>query len=193
MIEWNKGSVEMTKMALRCCLVMVMVSMVGCASLLGPRDFELPLSTLQSSLEKRFPFNNRYLGLFDIQLSAPRLDLQTGSNRIVTSFDAAIAPAWLKRSWQGNFALSGELAIDSVKNAVILTDPRVESLNIAGLDDRYAKQLQKVSGIIAEELFRGMPLYTFQPTEFRYGGTSFLPTKINTRGNGLVVTFEPVK
>lgn len=183
----------MTKMVHRFCLVMVLVILAACASLLGPRDMELPLSTLQSSLEKRFPFNNRYLGLFDIQLSAPRLGLQTGSNRIVTSFDAAIAPAWLKRSWQGNFALSGELAIDPVKNAVILTEPRVEKLTIAGFDDRYAKQLQKISGIIAEELFRGMPLYTFQPNEFRYGGTSFLPTKINTRGNGLVVTFEPVK
>lgn len=183
----------MTKMVFRFWLVVAMLALSACASLLGPRDLELPLSTLQSSLERRFPFNNRYLGLFDIQLRAPRLGLQTGSNRVITSFDAAIAPAWLKRSWQGNFALSGELAIDPVKNAVILTDPRVESLNIGGLDATYAKQLQKISGIIAEELFRGMPLYTFAPDEFLYGGTSFLPTKINTRSNGLVVTFEPVK
>lgn len=167
--------------------------LVGCASLLGPRDMEVPLATLQSSLEKRFPFNSRYLALFDIELSAPRMMLQPDTNRVVTSFDAAIAPAWLKRSWQGNFALSGELAIDPAKNAVIMTNPRVEALNIAGMDDKYSSQMKKIGSLLAEELFRGMPLYTFHPNEFRYGGTSFLPTKINTRVNGLVVTFEPVK
>lgn len=183
----------MTKMVLRISLAIAILSLSACASLLGPRDMEVPLSSLQASLEKRFPFNNRYLGLFDIQLSAPRLGLQPGSNRIVTNFDAAIAPAWLKRSWQGKFALSGELGIDPVKNAVILMDPRIESLNIDGMDEKYSRQLQKISAIIAEELFRGMPIYTFEPDAFRYGGTAFLPTKINTRGNGLVVTFEPVK
>lgn len=167
--------------------------LVGCASLLGPREMEVPLATLQSSLEKRFPFNNRYLALFDIELSAPRLNLQPDTNRVVTSFDAALAPAWLKRSLQGNFALSGELAIDPAKNAVIMTNPRVEALVIGGLDDKYSSQLKKIGSLLAEELFRGMPIYTFQPDEFRYSGTSFLPTKINTRSNRLVVTFEPVK
>ncbi|RJG04586.1 DUF1439 domain-containing protein [Noviherbaspirillum sedimenti] len=183
----------MTRVLPRLCLAVVACMLAACAGLLGPRNMEVPLSTLQASLEKRFPFNSRYLELFDIQLSAPRLRLQPDGNRVLTSFDAAIAPAWLKRSWQGNFALSGVLAIDPAKNAVILTEPRVETLNINGLDAKYASQLTKIGGLLVEQVFRGMPIYTFQPEDFRYGGASFLPTKINTQGNGLVVTFEPVK
>lgn len=173
--------------------ILLALVLAACAGMLGPREVDVPLSKLQASLEKRFPFNSRYLELFDIQLSSPRLSLQPNSNRVLTSFDAAIAPAWLKRSWQGNFALSGVLAVDPAKNAVILTDPRVETLNINGLDDKYARQLTKISGLLAEEVFRGPPLYIFQPDDFRYAGTSFFPTKINTQSNGLVVTFEPVK
>jgi hypothetical protein len=184
---------ELSKIIHRLCLATAALILAACASVLGPREIEVPLSTLQSSLEKRFPFNKRYLELFDIQLSAPRLSLQPGTNRVVTSFDAAITPAWLKRAWQGNFALSGELAIDPAKNAVIMINPQVETLTIAGLDDKYSNQLKKIGSLLAEELTRGMPLYTFQPEKFRYGATSFLPTKINTHGNGLVVTFEPVK
>lgn len=183
----------MTKLIARLLTLLLVLVLSACAGMLGPRDVEIPLSKLQASLEKRFPFNSRYLELFDIQLSSPRLSLQPAGNRVVTSFDAAIAPAWLKRSWQGDFALSGVLAVDPAKNAVVLNDPRVESLNIHGLDDKYARQLSKISGILVEEVFRGMPLYTFQPEDFRYGGSSFFPTKINTQSNGLVVTFEPVK
>ncbi len=167
--------------------------LAGCASLTGPRDVEVPLSTLQASLEKRFPFNSRYLELFDIQLSSPRVALQPDGNRIVTSFDATIGPVWLKRSWQGNFALSGVLAIDPARNAVVLNEPRVETLNINGLDARYSSQIARIGSLLVEEVFRGMPLYTFQPGDFQYGGRTFLPTKINTYGNGLVVSFEPVK
>ncbi|TCS36838.1 uncharacterized protein DUF1439 [Paucimonas lemoignei] len=183
----------MTRLFFRFSTILLALFLTACAGMLGPRDVDVPLSKLQASLEKRFPFNSRYLELFDIQLSSPRLSLQPNGNRVVTSFDASIAPAWLKRSWQGNFALSGVLAVDPAKNAVVLTDPRVESLNINGLDDKYARQLTKVSSLLTEEVFRNMPLYTFQPEDFRYGGTSFFPTKINTQSNGLVVTFEPVK
>lgn len=183
----------MTRFIARLFVLLLTLVLAACAGMLGPRDVEVPLSKLQASLEKRFPFHSRYLELFDIQLSSPHLSLLPADNRIITTFDASIAPAWLKRSWQGSFALSGVLAVDPAKNAVVLTDPRVESLTINGLDDKYARQLTKIGGILTEELFRDMPLYTFQPGDFRYGGTSFLPTKINTQSNGLVVTFEPVK
>lgn len=183
----------MTRAIVRFFAVLLALFLAACASMMGLRDVEVPLSRLQASLEKRFPFNSRYLELFDIQLSSPRLALQPDGNRMLASFDASIAPGWLKRSWQGNFALSGVLAIDPARNAVVLTDPRVETLNMHGLDDKYARQLVKIGSLLAEEVFRGMPLYTFQPEDFRYGGTTFFPTKINTYRDGLVVSFEPVK
>lgn len=167
--------------------------LTSCAHLLGPRDVEVPLSTLQASLNNRFPLNNRYLELFDINISSPRLAFQPGTNRIVTTLDAAIAPMWIKKSWKGNFALSGVLALDSARQAVILTDPRVENMNIDGVDPSYANQVAKIGGFLATQVFKDIPLYTFTSHDFRYGGTSFFPTKINTKTNGLVVTFEPVR
>lgn len=186
---------RLLRLLTRFALVVVMAATVlgGCAGLLGPRNVEVPLSTLQASLERRFPFNNRYLELFDIQLRTPRLSLEPGTSRVVTTFDAAIAPAWLKRSWQGSFALSGMLGLDPARNAVILVDPRVDTFNLNGVDPAYSRQVAKIAGLLAEQVFRDMPLYTFQPDDFRYGGTTFLPTKINTGTNGLVVTFEPAR
>jgi hypothetical protein len=165
----------------------------ACAGMMGPREYTVPLHKLQESMSRKFPFNNRYLDLLDINISNPRLAMQPQSNRLVTSMDALVAPPFLQKSWKGTFTLSGGLRFDAGRNAIMLSDPRVEGFAIDGLDPLYSRQIAKVGSLIAEQLFRDTPLYTFRPDELRYGGTSFLPTKINARANGLVVTFEPVR
>lgn len=167
--------------------------LASCATLLGPRNVEIPLAKLQESVENRFPFNNRYLELLDISVTNPRIALQPGTNRILTSMDASIAPPFLTSSWKGNFAVSGNLKFDPSRNALVLAEPRVEQFAVDGLDPLYANQAKKIGGLLAEHILANMPLYTFQPDELRYGGTSFTLSKITTKPNSLVVTFEPAK
>jgi Protein of unknown function (DUF1439) len=171
----------------------VVLLIAACAALLGPRNVEIPLSRLQESIANRFPFNNRYLALLDVSVSNPRIALQPDSNRILTSMDTTIAPSFLDKSWTGNIAVSGQLRVDPVKNAVLLAEPRVEKFTVNGADVPYANQIAKIGSLLAEELLRDMPLYTFSPEDFRYAGRNFLPTRITTKTNGLVVTFEPAK
>jgi Protein of unknown function (DUF1439) len=167
--------------------------LAACATLLGPREMEVPLARIQQSLERRFPFNNRYLELLDIRVTNPRVSLLPDANRILTSMDTAIAPPFLKRSWHGNLSVSGELRIDPARNAVVLGDPRVETFNIDGLDPLYANQVAKIGRLLAEQMLADYPLYTFRPEELRFGGASFYPSRIATRGDALVVSFEPVR
>lgn len=169
------------------------VLLSACAGLAGPRQVEVPLYKLQQSLAGRFPFNNRYLDLLDISVSNPRIALQPNTNRILTSLDALVAPPFLQKSWKGNFTLSGALRYEPSRNAIMLADPRVEGFAIDGLDPLYARQIGKIGSLLAEQVLREVPLYTFRPDELRYAGTSFIPTRINTALNGLVVTFEPVR
>ncbi len=181
----------------RCVLLFAWIAMTlvlsSCATLLGSRDVEIPLATLQESISKRFPFNNRVLELLDIRVTNPRVMLQPESNRILTSMDTTVAPPFLKKSWTGNFAVSGQLRFDPARNALLLADPRVETFNINGLDPLYANQLTRIGSILAEQLLKDVPLYTFRPEDLRYAGTMFNPTKITTRPSGLVVTFEPAR
>lgn len=165
----------------------------SCAAMLGPRQIDVPLYKLQESLSRRFPFNNRYLDLLDINVSNPRISLQPNTNRLLTSLDALVAPPFLQKSWKGSFTLSGALRYDPSRNAIMLADPRVEGFAIDGLDPLYARQIGKAGGLLAEQVLRDVPLYTFRPDELRYAGTNFIPTRINTALNGLVVTFEPVR
>ena len=167
--------------------------LAACASLLGPREVDIPLALLQQSIANRFPFNNRYLELLEVRVTNPRVTLQPDTNRIVTSMDTSIAPPFTGKSWSGSLSISGQLQVDPSRNALVLADPRVENLAINGLDSPYAKQIARVAGLVGEQLLKDLPLYTFQPDDFRYGGSNFFPTKITTKASGLVVTFEPVK
>ncbi|WP_247869761.1 DUF1439 domain-containing protein [Herbaspirillum sp. ST 5-3] len=173
--------------------MIVTAFLASCASMLGPRDVEIPLARLQEAVANRFPFNNRYLELLDIRLTNPHVALQPDSNRILTSMDASIAPPLTNRSWAGNFAVSGQLKFDPSRNALVLGDPRVETFNVSGLDPLYANQIAKVGRLLAEELLKDIPLYTLRPGDLHYAGTSMIPTKITTKANALVVTFEPAR
>ena len=174
-------------------VVLAALFLASCATLLGPRNVEIPLAKLQESIASRFPFNNRFLELLDIRVTNPRVALQPDANRILTSMDASIAPPFMNRSWNGNLAVSGQLRFDPARNSLVLAEPRVETFNVSGLDPLYANQITRVGTLLAEQLLKDIPLYTFRPDELRYGGVAFNPARIMTRSNGLVVTFEPAR
>lgn len=165
----------------------------GCAGLLGPRQVELPLYKLQASLDKRFPFNNRILELFDIELTRPQLSIQPGTDRLALSMEANIAPPFTSQSWHGSLMLSGRLAIDTLRNGVFLRDARVERFEVAGIDGARQRQVVKVGNILMDKLIVDTPLYTFRPDDLRYGGVQFVPTRISTTPSGLRVTLEPAR
>lgn len=165
----------------------------ACASLLGPREMNIPLAQLQEAIATRFPFNNRYLQLLDIRVTNPRVTMLPDTNRILTSMDTSVAPPFMNKAWNGNLAISGRLHFDPSVNALVLAEPRVETFNVQGLDPLYSNRIVAAGSLIAEQLFKNIPLYTFSPDELKYAGTRFNPTKITTGKNGLVVTFEPAR
>jgi hypothetical protein len=174
-------------------LIAASLFLTSCATLLGPREVEIPLAQLQEAIANRFPFNSRYLQLLDVKVSNPHVTLQPESSRILTSMDTSIMPPFMNTAWAGNFAVSGQLRFDPTRNALVLAEPRVENFMVHGLDPLYANQIGRIGSFLAEELLKDVPLYAFQPNDFRYGGTNFMPSKITTTSNALVVTFEPAK
>lgn len=164
----------------------------ACASLVGPRDVDVPLVKLQQGLERRFPLNHRILSVFDVQLSKPQLALLPG-DRIGLTLDAKVAPPFMQQTWRGNLALSGRLVLDATRNAVFLSDARIDRVAVDGVDPALQRQFIKVANLIGEQLMRETPLYSFRADELRYAGVQFTPTHLAMTPAALVVTFEPLK
>lgn len=172
---------------------MLLTLVSGCASLLPPQEIEIPLSRLQQSVQKNFPFNARYSDLFEVNLSNPVLSLQPVSERVVLALDARVQPPLIKTPWQGELLISGGLRIDPARRAVVLTEPRLENIKLDIVTGTYTSRLARLGTQLAEDLIGETVLYTFAPDAFVVAGKRFVPTGITTRKNSLVVSFEPAK
>lgn len=167
--------------------------LAACASVIGPRQIELPLWRLQEGIDRRFPLNDRVLELFDVQLSRPQLALLPDSDRVALTMDASFAPAFFRQSWSGSMSLSGRLAVDATRNAIFMREARVDHLAIDGADAELQRQFAKVANVLIAEMTRDMPLYRFHPEQLRYVGVQFVPTRIDATARAVVVTVEPEK
>lgn len=173
--------------------LMLLTLLSGCASLLPPQEIEIPLSRLQQSIQKKFPYTERYFSLLDVTLSNPVLSTQPAADRMLIALDAQVLPPLIKTPWQGELLVSGSLRIDPVRRVVLLTEPRLENIKLDAATGSYTSRVARLGKQLAEDLIGETVLYSFAPDAFVVAGKRFVPTGITTRKDSLVVSFEPAK
>ncbi|MDQ1815506.1 DUF1439 domain-containing protein [Massilia sp. CCM 9210] len=183
------------KKLLRTCALLALAGslLASCASVIGPRQIELPLSKLQAGMDRRFPISNRALEIFDIQLHRPQLSLAPGSGRVGVSLEAAVASPFTRQSWRGSLAMSGRPYIDAARNAVLMAEPRVDRFAIDGIDAAQQRDLAAAANVLMNKVVADVAVYNFRPEDLRYAGVQFVPTRIQTTASSLIVTVEPAK
>jgi hypothetical protein len=167
--------------------------LTACNAIIGAHDINYPLSKLQASLDKKFPLNNRYLELLDVQLNRPALSLMPAQGRIACTLQFSVGPLLLGKKWQGAVNISAVPGIDMQQSAIVLDDLRIEQIQMDGINDSAAPQLRKALNFMVEQRLQHLAIHHFQPEDFSYAGIRFVPTKITPTENSLVVSFEPAK
>lgn len=162
----------------------------SCASMLGPREVDLPLAKLQAGIDRRFPMDNRLLELFDVRLTRPQLAVHEG-DRVSLSVDASVAQSFLRQPLAGSLAFSGRLYIDQARSGVYMAEPRIERFEIHGLDGAVQRQLARAANGVMDRVVLDIPVYTFRSEDLRYAGVQYVPTRIVTTANGLRVSLAP--
>lgn len=163
----------------------------SCASILGPREVDLPLSKLQAGIDRRFPMDNRLLELFDVRLSRPQLAVLPG-DRVALTVDASVAQSFLRNPLSGSLAFSGRLVVDQARSGVYLAEPRLERFTVSGLDESVSRQLSRAANGLLDKAILDIPVYSFRMDELRYAGVQYVPTRIATTATGLRVSLEPL-
>jgi len=165
--------------------------LAGCSTLSGPRQVEIPLAKLQAGLDRRFPMDNRLFDLLDLRLSHPRLTLLPDADRVAVNLEAYVAPPFMQQAFTGSLALSGRLYVDAARGAVFMTEPHVDNFTLSGIDPTYQRQLAGAANKLMGRLVSDVPVYNFRMEDLRYAGIQFVPTRLVTTRNGLLVTLEP--
>ncbi len=151
-------------------------------------EYTFSQSQLQTALERKFPFNKRYMDLFDIQLANPKLALDSARNRVTVTFDATIDNRlFFRQPLTGRFTLDSALRYDPPTHSLVLQDPEVRQFDVQGLPSQFSRQLNALGGILSEQLLQDYPLYTFKPEQLQLAGTHVEPGTITVLSDGINV------
>lgn len=167
--------------------------LAACAGLIGPREVELPQERLQTSLDHKFPLHQRALGVFEVELSHPRLAIMPENDRVALTVDLGVTPLLARQSWHGSMLISGRLRVDSPRNAIYIADAHVDRFILDNLDEGKQNQLASVANLLSDKVIHEVPVHTFRPEDLRYAGVQFVLTGIDTRPGGLVAKLQPAQ
>jgi hypothetical protein len=186
----------MTRTARLVATSLMALVLAGCAALQGgPRTVEISEVRLAELISGQFPFDNRYLELFDVTLAAPRLRLIPAENRIGTEFSFAMAAPLLgQRSMQGTLSLSYGLRFEPTDNTVRLAGVRVERLELPGVSQAYASRANVVGGLLTEKLLQNFVVHQLKPEDLQLAtGLSYQPGALTVVPGGLQLQLNPVR
>jgi hypothetical protein len=181
---------------LAACGGLAVLLLAGCVALApGPRTIEISEAKLAELINRQFPFNSRYLELFDVSLSAPQVRLMPNENRIGTAFSYSLGSLLLgSRSFQGQLDLSYGLRFEPTDNTVRLSQVRVEGFEVPGVPQAYASRANRLGGLLAENLLKDLVIHRLKPEDLDIArGWGYQPGALDVVPGGLRLQLDPVK
>jgi len=147
----------------------VAVLLGACASSgLAPRLVMVSEAQLAQRIAEQFPVRQRYLDLFDLTLSSPRVRLIPAENRVGTRMDYALGDFWgSSRRFDGALTLSYGLRFEPSDRSVRMTDVKVEAFDVPRLSGPLAQQAQRLGALVAEHLLNDFSLHRFKPEDLQ--------------------------
>lgn len=168
----------------------------GCALLQpGPRSVDISEAQLVELISRQFPFNNRYLELFDVTLASPRVRLIPGENRIGTELGYRLGSFLLgSREYQGKLNLSYGLRFEPRDNTVRLNEVRVEDFEVPGVPAAYSSRANRLGALLAEGLLKDFAVHQLKPQDLASArGWGYQPGQLNVVPGGLRLQLNPVQ
>jgi Protein of unknown function (DUF1439) len=145
---------------------------------------------LQQKLQAKLLAPITILKIFNVSLTQPIIKLDGQSERMTASVDAMISNP-LSRTVNGKAAISGKLRFDPVTQSILLTEARIDALNIDGMGGRYSELISVLSQQLGADLLNDLPLYTLKPEDLKVAGITFVPKLMRVTQQGLQVTLAP--
>jgi hypothetical protein len=143
--------------------------LLACAGVTGgPRVVTVSEAQLVQRITEQFPLRRRYLELFDLTLSSPRVRLIPAENRLGTRVDYAMGDFWGgSRRFDGALTLSYGLRFEPTDRSVRMTDVKVEAFDVPRLTGPLANQAQRLGALVAEHLLNDFSLHRFTPEDLQ--------------------------
>lgn len=166
--------------------LLIAAAFQGCAVL--PSTMTLSESELQRKFDERFPTDDP-VSKFGVELTHPIVRLREDTDRVYLSMDAAIALP-LVRNFPGKTEISGKVRYDPGRTRLYLDDPKIERLDVPGVDAIYEVLLSEMTNLAARFLL-SVPLYTLRDDKvFKEGYARKNLTSVEVKNRTLLLKFD---
>ena len=169
-----------------------LVVLTGCATF-GDKTVNITQQQVQAKLQEQLSLPLTVLKIFDVNLSNPQVTFDGKTERMTTTLDTKISNPLSKALITGKTAISGRLKFDPATNAVMLTESKVDKLDLQGLGGKYSELLSVLGAKLGSELLDNIPLYTLKPEELKSGNTYYTPKLLKVTDGALQVTLTPMR
>lgn len=172
-------------------LIFLIGLLTACAS--GPRSVTISEAELQQRITEQLSVPISLLKIFDINLTNPVIRLDEGTERLNAQIDTKIINPLSGELLVGKINISGKLRFDSSRSAVMLTESRIENLDIEamGIEDKYSNLFNVFAAKLGVELLNDVPLYILNPEDLKVGNTRYAPSGFDIVGRNLKITLQP--
>lgn len=174
-------------------LAATVLLLAGCAGLGGPKVITLDEADLTRLIAKNFPLDRRALELLEVRMDAPKVSLLPQSNRLATELEVQATERLSARSYRGQMALEYALRYDEQAQAVRMTDVRVRRLQFDGAGERLQPMVDRLGGLLAEQVLKDAVIYRFKPEDLdKAGRRGYRPGAVTVTSRGVEITLVPL-
>lgn len=152
-----------------------------------PDHYTFSQQQVQAAVARKFPYRRTVSQLFDVVLTNPAVGFEPDANRLAVRLDAHVTSPFLGDPVDGNFTVASRLEYDAASRAIVLRNPTVEHVDVAGDARAYRQQIEAAGAMAAAQWLEGYPLYTFKPEQLQFAGATFEPGTITILTNGIRV------
>ena len=170
--------------------LMSVLALTSCASL-GDKTVNITQQQVQAKLQEQLSLPLTVLKIFDVNLTNPQVTFDGKTERMTTTLDTKVTNPLSKKPITGKTAISGRLKFDPATNAVMLTESKIDKLDLQGLGGQYSELLSVLGAKLGSELLDNIPLYTLKPDDLKSGNTYYTPKLLKVTDGNLQVTLTP--
>lgn len=150
----------------------------------------IPEKTIKEKLSEKLPLSKTYLFIFDVSLDNPRVNLESGKNRIGVGLDLLlnIRVNGNEKPLGGSVDVSGTLKYISEEGAFYLNEPIIENLSIDGLSDKYKSKASTVIEKALTNFYSSRPIYTLKSTDVKQATAKLVLKRLEVKNKTILVT-----
>jgi hypothetical protein len=147
----------------------------ACANLIAPEQREVVVSAekLSEVIGKRIRIERKLLDVFEVRAGKPTIVLDPQTQRLRVELDLSLGHPFSSRPLSGRAGISGGLAFDEATRTVLLTQPRVDRLDVDAVPSALRDPVSRLGAALGSALLDQYPLVTLEPRQLTVHGQEY--------------------